>query len=332
MGIPPGTVHMEDGPLVVSALRVDPPERSVHFHLSLGEVTESGVVQAPSHPSPEELRALTSLLPKLNTPKFTVVPGPGLDHGWVWEQGSIDLGCTPFSQAVNQPIAEVLPEGDGEREIRRFIDDSIDLLSGQELNRIRVGEGQPRLNLVWPWGPGFRARVPSLALRRGIIVAYRSDSLRLAGLVRLAGYQFSGPLPGKVLDPDWAAWRHPSRGHEIAVVPGPGLARAENRPDHAQWMIEKFDREFLPRFDVPRDRAELRLVLIAPDGGVAPENAAESSRPGGLAVFFDPRHRLSSTIPWDERAFDEPRVPRQHLWETVDSALSDVWPWLSASA
>ena len=86
-------------------------------------------------------------------------------------------------------MKDVLPEGDNEPALRRFIDDSINLLSELEFNAERLDKGLLPVNLLWPWGQGIRTDVPNLALMRGAPATVLSDSLRLEGVARLAGYR-----------------------------------------------------------------------------------------------------------------------------------------------
>src|SRR4051812_26415208 len=79
LGLNPDQGQLRQGPLTVSALGADPPERSTHFHLSLMSL-EDGVARIPKvEIAPEEQREIMSLAKKLNTKSLTVVEGEGLD-------------------------------------------------------------------------------------------------------------------------------------------------------------------------------------------------------------------------------------------------------------
>jgi len=188
LGLGPSVVSLRQGPLTVSALGFDPPERSTHFHLSLmsyhdGDASIPGVL-----PRADELELVMSAAKRLDTKLLTVLKGEELNHALVWEALG-DMGTTAASQLDRHPMIEHLPEGDGEAALRRFIDDSVNLLSSLELNERRLDEGLQPFNLLWPWGHGSRTAVPNLALRRGEPAVVESASMRLAGLTRLAGYK-----------------------------------------------------------------------------------------------------------------------------------------------
>ena len=162
LGMPPGAGQLRQGPLTISALGADPPDRSTHFHVSVGALVEGQVIVPSSGPTPDELKVIVEAGKRLNTKLLTFVAGSGLDHGLVWEKEG-DLATTPPPTSY----AESRPEGDGESLLRRFIEDSINLLSEQEFNIRRIDAGVAPLNILWPWGHGVRRPVPNLALRRG---------------------------------------------------------------------------------------------------------------------------------------------------------------------
>src|SRR5207302_8210503 len=137
LGMDPRRVVLQDGPLIVSALAADPPSGSVHFHLSLMSL-ETGAARRLSVRVPAlHLTAVLEAAKKLNTKWLTVVNGEDADHGLVWEEGSLELGVAPAFAIEGRSINELLPEGDGENMLRRFIDDSVNLLSGLPINFVR---------------------------------------------------------------------------------------------------------------------------------------------------------------------------------------------------
>ena len=149
VGLGPDRVTLRQGPLTVSAFGFDPPERSMHFHLSLMSF-EDGIATVPTVlPTPEEEEKLLTEAKRLNTKLLTVLRGEELNHALVWESVG-DVGLTSSATLNGKSMAQHLPEGDGESALRRFIDDSINLLSSLELNERRIDQGLPPFNLLWP--------------------------------------------------------------------------------------------------------------------------------------------------------------------------------------
>lgn len=313
LGLNPQQVSLAQGPLTVAALGAEPPDRSVHFHLSPltldnGDITEPAVRKVP----PEDLGALVSLAKKLDTRRLTVVPGEGLDHGLVWEEGSIELQTLRPDECAGRPLRQCLPEGDGETLLRRFIDDSVNLLDGSEMNERRRDEGLPPLNLLWPWGHGFRLPVPNLVLERGERALVISGSLRLAGLSRLVRYTHGDrELIGEGVNLKLGAVRDALAHGSLAIVVVEALERFRlvGQLEEVEYLTRRLERELLAPLLASATDTPLRLALVAP------------STQTGLAMTFDSARRRQNTVPFDERALDERQTPVTTPWEYIEEAL-----------
>ena len=302
--------QLRQGPLTVSALGADPPERSLHFHLSVGSLQSGRLHQLDLALPENEARTIETLAPKLDTPTLTFVKGEQLDHALVWESLG-DLRTTSIAEASDLPIPDALPEGDGEPIFRRYIDDSVNLLAECEFNLRRQDEGLPPANILWPWGHGIRYPVPNLALRRGEPARVESGSIRLAGLARLAGYRHGS-----------RSWAHGALGKRAPAIrerlePGsvvvvdalPAELRKSDRLDELDWYAAQLDSHvFQPLAEaLPRERVAL---LVACPG-------SES----GLALIVDPSASSDVRVPFDEHSLDE-RLPTYSIEALVDRTLS----------
>lgn len=309
LGLDPAKIALAQGPLTVSALEADPPPRSVQFHLSLMSF-EDGMASPIALDVPEkELRIVLEQAHRLNTRALTIVPGEGIDHGLVWENGSLDLRTVPQPRVVIQD----LPEGDGERMLRRFIDDSINLLSELELNRRRRDEGLPTLNLLWMWGQGMREPVPNLWIERGTRAWVESRSLRLRGLARLVGYRH-GPRAflGRGLGAPWETVLQAALERDAMVIMLDSFAklREAGRMDEARWVLSDMGDGLVAPLLPEVDKAELRLVVVCPH---------EHGR--GLWLWAEKGTFGDDPLPFDERALDESTADSRETWEVVAAAL-----------
>jgi 2,3-bisphosphoglycerate-independent phosphoglycerate mutase len=312
LGMAPETVSLRQGPLTVSSLNADPPERSTHFHLSLLELS-SGVVRNPSTvPSPEEVRQILELTQKLNTKTLTFVGGEGREHALVWE-GLGDMRTVSPTDATDQPIRTVLPEGDGETTLRRYIDDSVNLLSELELNQIRAEEGLDLLNLLWPWGHGVRTRVQNLALRRGAPTLVISSSLRMRGLSRLVGYRnasLQDVRQGINLNFEFIRKAVFSEPSTLVYIDAFERLRPQAAIEEAGWFTHRIDAELLAPILERFAEEPVRLTLAAP------------SKSGiGLALQVDSRQLRSNSAPFDIRAVVDDRLPLETSWEAIQANL-----------
>ena len=105
LGLRPESLVLQDGPLMVSALGADPPDGSVHFHLSLMSLI-AGVASTPSVAVPaQHVKTLMEAARQLNTRRLTIVEGEGFDHALVWEEGSLELGTVPRSALEGKEIS-----------------------------------------------------------------------------------------------------------------------------------------------------------------------------------------------------------------------------------
>jgi len=314
LGMGPGEGQLRQGPLTVSALGADPPQRSTQFHVSVLSVCDGVVGAAEFLPSDEDAREIVRLAERLNTKSLTFIPGEKLDHGLVWEALG-DMETTAAAAAVGRAMRECLPEGDGERVLRRFIDDGVNLLSETEWNDRREEEGMARLNLLWPWGQGVRMPVPNLALRRGSPCWVWSDSMRMAGLARLCGYRHAvlgGLGHGLNLNVRGLCAELGSRDCALAVIDGFSDWRAAGQVDEAAWMMKELDGALIsPLLELAREgSAHVSLILTGALGGVC-GTCFLGARGGGSA-------------PLDERALEEPRLERKTIWERVEESLVEA--------
>ena len=324
LGISPGVVELRQGPLTVSSLGFDPPERSTHFHLSLLSATDGTAVVPSVLPRPGEIEAIMAETPRLNSKLLTTLVGERFDHGLVWETLG-DLGTTPPTELEGKNYEEMMPEGDGESQFRRYIDDSVNLLSSLEVNVRRQDEGLPPFNLLWPWGHGRRAAVPNLALVRGEPTWIESPSMRLAGLTRLAGYRHVPRSQfGEGLQTKFTSIRKRMLDHSSVIVYLPLFAnlRRAGLEEEMEWAVREFSVELLEPLLKEAVQAHDRLALIMP-GPLSTGSAANiPASDVGLSVGYEPRAVIEKSYPVDERSLEERTLSQRDLPKIVASALS----------
>jgi len=207
--------------------------------------------------------------------------------------------------------------------LRRFIDDSVNILMDASFNRIRVEEGRAPLLVLWPWGQGLRYPLPNLAIRRGGPAMVQSESYRMAGLTRLVGYRHGDRKryrSGLNLDLPAMAKSPPGSLPSLQVISAPADLRAKDRMEELEWFADRFEREYLgPIWEWVGDReaaGETVSLTIA-----SPANSYE-----GLALSYVTKSVPGRPLPFDERVFDERGVPRRNLHELIDAALSRTQP------
>lgn len=312
LGVEPNRIHLEEGPLMAAAFRTEPSPKAVLFRVDIGSLDDHEVIHVPEpSPTAAELKAISEALPRLATRRLTPLPGQGAIHLLVWEDGSLDLQTCPWPEAVGKRLRDVLPEGDGESQLRRFIDDSVNLLDELEINHVRREEGQRLLNLFWPWGQGRQEPTPNAARERGRPVAIATADLRLRGLAQLLGdWPVAAEGWRRGVFPDWRRWQTGSTV-EVLHTDFWALARTHHRFDEMAFAWEAWQAEwFAPRWETGE-----HVISVVALG--EPHEEAD-----GLMVTFDPNRAVAENrIPFDERTLSEQRVSRRSVSEAIHELL-----------
>jgi len=307
--------NLAEGVLAVSSLGADPPKGSVHFCMTLMSTDGHRSNNSSFPPDESVLEVIWQKALTLETSCLKMVRGVGVDHALVWEDGSIEMKCFTPEELASQGLTLSFPEGDGEQMLRRLIDDSINLLSEIEVNRIRQEEGLERLNLLWPWGPGFRPRLPNLTMERGMSVQIESPSSRLKGLSRLVGYRHGDPWSlgsgtNVKLEQMTDALQKVPMG--LAVMPTVGEFRQKEKQQEASWLGNEVLSRLVEPLLFSSEHERMRILLIA------------TQRNGeGLALDFrSDAIRENRDIPFSAEALEEKSLLQRNLGPIIAEALT----------
>ena len=158
------------------------------------------------HITTEEARELiTSVEKALGREGLHFHTGVSYRHLLIWSNGPADLATTPPHDITGKPVADHLPAGQGQNEVRRLMDASREIFKNHPVNRARVAAGNKPASQIWLWGQGRALRLPSYrqlyGLTGGVITAV--DLIR--GLGRLIGLEVIN-VPGATgfLDTNYA--------------------------------------------------------------------------------------------------------------------------------
>lgn len=330
LGMNPLETAVAPGPLLVAALGHHPPADSVHFRLTLCSVDGAGLLSKPdARQDSEGVRKLMEEADRLATRSLTLLVGEGVEHALVMEHGSLDMMTTPIAEAYGSALKDCLPDGERDRELRRIIDDSINLLSNHPVNRRRIDGGELPLNTLWPWGQGFRPSLPILPLRRGEIATVHSASLQLHGLCKLVGYTHADRADfsaGLRIDFPKLGVRLIESHLSVALIHTVEEMQRHGRVDDVMWVVEQLAESVLEPLTSKSDSSPFQLRILAPggrcsfDGSEPPERASAS----GLGLFFDSERPAENRFPFDERVIDEARLPLIDPWEFIEPGLSGI--------
>ena len=305
LGLNPEEFHAEPGPLAAACFGAQPPWGSTVFHLSLLG-TDGEAVWAPEALTDADASELVAAARVLETASVRLVEGEGADHALItrwpppeaeprWPRGLTEAG---YGQAVD----ELDPW------LRRWVDDSVNLLSEHDVNRRRLDLGLRPANLLWPWGPGAaRSHLPwSQDPRERPVLA--SGSIRLHGMARLVALPrwpralFRGRSEAPL---DRLAEMAFGESRLIVHLAEFGRARAVADPERLAWLQRWLEERLLrPILDQARKRPT-RLLLAALGERVGLVGVADSERP------------KPNGVPFDERAVADCGAPTGFLHEGV---------------
>ncbi|MGB9587311.1 MAG: phosphoglycerate mutase, partial [Armatimonadota bacterium] len=154
LGYDPRKYYSGRAPIEATSIGIPLDSHDVAFRCNLVSCDgETMIDYSGGHVTTEEARELIGLLnEKLGTNKISFYPGVSYRHIMIWRNGSPDLRTVPPHNIMGKPIAEYLPEGDGDNIIRQIMFNSFELLDQHPINRRRREAGRQPANMAWLWG------------------------------------------------------------------------------------------------------------------------------------------------------------------------------------
>jgi 2,3-bisphosphoglycerate-independent phosphoglycerate mutase len=291
LGLPPGEGEMALGPLVALAMELDIPPRSTPFSVSTLTMTD-GILGSPTgRLGPEMLAEAGRVMERLSSKSLWTF-WKGQDGCLVWTSWGDSLDFPP-EKAVGQPYRDVWPQGDPDRPLQQFIEDSHELLRSNEVVKRLMEAERPYADVLWPHGGGRMRSVPSLALARGEVLTVAGGDVKLEGLTRRVGYRFLGrSVDGREMQTPFA-----DRGKAtIGVYPEFSRLVELGLLDEAAWWLREFDAQVVGAFE-PETRPS-RFVLVGP-----------SAKSLGLTLRWDSEQIDPTQRPLRPDVLEEAKVP-----------------------
>ena len=327
LGYPPARTFTGPAPLDAAARDVPMDRSDVAFRLDLvssngdqiTDPTAGGIAEADAQVL---LRAAAE---RLRDTLFTFYPGRGRRLLLVWSDGPVDLRTLPPGAAAGKPLAEVMPEGEGDAKLRSLIYNSLEILDGHEINERRRDAQQPTANMLWPWGHGRRPSLPSFAVRRGVGGAVISPALYWRGLARLAG-MVAPELPGATgrIETDYAGKvkealaAREQRDFALLHLGGPGAASARGDAEMKVDALERVDeRALAPLLRGLKPLDDFR-VLVVPDVVFPVEERRPTREPVPFLLYASRGIPKRVRAAFDETAIEEARLRIEEGHRLID--------------
>jgi 2,3-bisphosphoglycerate-independent phosphoglycerate mutase len=310
LGYDPRSYYSGRGPIEAAAMGISLDTRDVAFRCSLVATDGERLLDySAGHITTEDARPLVLLAAeKLGTRSLHLYPGVSYRHILIWNDGPVDLLTHAPHENMGRALSEILPSGDGESLLRRFIWDSLELLDNHPFNRRRRDEGLPPANMLWPWGQGRAVSLPSFFSLHGVTGAAIAGVDVVRGLGRIVGLEVP-IVPGATgyLDTDYgakarAALEAFTRHAFVWVhIEAPDEAGHAGRLDQKIEAIEKIDRLVVGPLVDGLAKLDHCRILIVPDHAT-PVSTRKHKAMAVPFLMFDSRTERHNLIPFDERA------------------------------
>ncbi len=206
-GYDPAKYYTGRAPLEAANQGIDLGPRDVAFRCNLITTDGANIIDysAGEISNDEGAELMRVIEERLGTAQRRFYPGISYRNLLVWHGGSVYLKSTPPHDIMGKPIAEYLPEGEGEDILREMIWDSYEILNKHEINIRRVDAGKNPANMIWLWGQGYAPALPNFFSQYGVTGTVISAVDLIRGIARLAGLR-APAVPGATgrLDTNWA--------------------------------------------------------------------------------------------------------------------------------
>ncbi len=333
LGYDPKKYYTGRGPVEAAAMGIPMEPKDVAFRCSL--ITTDGETlldYSAGHIATEDAKPIIEYAnEKLGTRAMRLFPGVSYRHILRWSDGPVEVQTHPPHESMGKKLAEIYPVGDGDTKIKKFIEDSINLLDNHPYNRRMRDEGKPVANTLWLWSPGRAPILPSFFQKRGMTGAVISAVDVVRGLGVLAGLEivnvpgatgyFDTNYEGKALYAVDALERH---DFVWVHVEAPDEAGHLGDIEEKIRAIENIDRYVVGTLiEKMQTRDDWRLLCV-PDHMTPVKRRGHAIGPVPY-LLYDSRKPLRGTnrYPYDERAVAESKSVLPDGYRLIDSLFAE---------
>ncbi len=324
-GYDPSIVFTGRAPLEAASMGIRIGPRDVAFRLNL--VTLSPQDGKPvmddysaGHITTEEAEEIIRDLGKrLGDKEFNFFPGVSYRHLLVWRNGerSLKLKTTPPHDISGKEVGLHLPQGEGEGEILRLMEEGKKILQSHPQNERRRQAGRKPANAIWLWGQGKAPQLLPITERFGLSGSVISAVDLIRGIGFYAGLEII-PVPGATgyLDTNYAgkveyALRELSRKDFVFLhLEAPDEAAHNGNLNDKIRAIEDFDQKIVGPIRQRLRTFEAYRVLALPDHPTPIARKTHTSEPVPFVVYSSEDEFRS---PRADLSFSEPSAQRTGL-------------------
>jgi 2,3-bisphosphoglycerate-independent phosphoglycerate mutase len=279
-------------------------------------------------------KLITDLQSKLGNPIIHFYPGLSYRHLLVLSQGSTEIECAPPHDNVGRPISEVMIKARTAAAsltadmLNALIVRSPEVLSDHPVNRNRLQNGKDVANYIWPWSPGRKPKMTTLAERYGIKGAVISavdlimgtgiyagmDVIRVAGATGLWDTNYEGKADACI---------EALADHDFVYCHVEATDEAGHSKDLDMKIkaIEYLDNRLVARVLNRLEENKIEAVVaILPDHLTPVEYGNHVRDPVPVAIW-DPRQPADNVTVFDEIAVKEGALGVMHGKQFIETVI-----------
>jgi len=247
------------------------------------------------HISTEEAREVMARIgDTLGNEEFNFYPGVSYRHLMVWRNGEqgLEVKTTPPHDISGKDIAPYLPQGGGQEEVLRLMEEAKKILSPGLANQGRRKMGKKPANAIWLWGQGKAPSLLPMTERFGLKGSVISAVDLMKGIGFYAGLEILN-VPGATgyLDTNYGgkaeyALREISKKDLVYVhLEAPDEASHNGNLKDKIQAIEDFDHKIVgPILRGLEEYPDFRLMIL-PDHPTPLVLKTHSSEPVPFLIF-----------------------------------------------
>jgi 2,3-bisphosphoglycerate-independent phosphoglycerate mutase len=318
LGYDPRKYYTGRGPIEAVAMGVPLDAKDAAYRCSLVTCDgETMIDNSSGHISMEEGTELITLIQnKLGSRQIKFYPGVQYRHIMAWRDGAIDVKTVPPHDIQLKPIADFLPQGDGEDILKQLMFDSLELLDNHSINRRRRDEGKLPGNMIWLWGQGYAPNLPNFFREHQKMGAVITAVDVIRGLGRAAGMKVI-EVPGATgyIDTNYRGKaeytvRALNDGMDFVYlhIESPDDSGHEGNIDHKVGSIEDIDKFVIPTLIEGMQKVDHLRLLILPDHATPISLRTHKEGPVPFLLFDSKKPNRSSRIPFNETALEDAKT------------------------
>jgi len=193
LGYNPDKYYTGRGPLEAVNLGVTLGDDDIAFRCNLITESEGKLMDySAGHIRDKESRIIMEYLAKrLGTDKVKFIAGKSYRNLTLFKEAGVfkldELSYMPPHDIMGQEIEKNLPQGAHSEMIVDLMRKSKEILSGHEVNKVRVDLGENPANMIWLWGCGKRPTMEPFKEKYGVSGAVISAVDLINGIGRIIG-------------------------------------------------------------------------------------------------------------------------------------------------